>query len=224
MRCDEFEAALQQLADGRPSQYDEAALNEHARKCAACRELEEGFRMLAQAFAASRMPSHSPDLADRIVAAAAAPKRFRAAWPVRLPWLAAAATILIAVGSVAAVISLGSRLFVAEQLGTGLAGTKGSITELAQGEALFPGLLGADGTDPREPLLRAQAVEPVSEIVRAVGRSVTNPIRPLATATTEAVNELFGELPQPELPDIPGMEEMMSPQMRSDMQQKQPSS
>jgi hypothetical protein len=71
-----------------------------------------------------------------------------------------------------------------------------------------------------------EAVEPVSELIRTVGRSLQSPVRPITTATADALNNLLGELPEPDSIMLPGMREMMPAPMqkRLRMQPVRPSS
>ena len=102
MRCEEFEAALQQQADGCLNDHDEAALRKHAHGCPACQELEDGFRLVVQGFAATRLPVPPPALSQRIIQAATAvgpvEKQRALWWRGPAPRLAAAAAVLITVG------------------------------------------------------------------------------------------------------------------------------
>ena len=84
MKCEEFETALQQQADGRHSEHDEASLRKHAQGCLACQELEDGVRLVVQAFAATRLPVPPNDLTQRTILAAT--RERQVAKPPRL-WL-----------------------------------------------------------------------------------------------------------------------------------------
>lgn len=230
MQCEEFEQALQQQADRCPAPCDDASLRKHARDCPACRELEEGFRFIAQGFAVSRVPAPSDDLTQRIVAAALSdrltPPRFRA----QIVYLAAAASLLGAVGLWAwqskhratEPLPIADRLHVTP-VASGLSSTHGSPTP---DEPLFPELADATAGDPRDGIVLIEAVEPVTEIFRAVGRSLGSPVRPIAVSATEALGNLIKDIPDPDSPmmSMPGMRELMPQPMKKKMGEMGPSS
>ena len=221
MDCEEFEQALQQQADGCPPPCDEASLRQHAQACPACRELEEGFRFIAQGFAASRIPSPSGALTKRIVAAAVSdpqtPPRFRA----RIVWLAAAASLLAAVGL---------RAWQSKNRETEppMLADRSPLTthhSPSPDEPLFPELADAIAGDPRDGIVLVEAVEPVTEIFRAVGRSLGSPVRPIAVNATEALGNLIKDIPEPDSPmmSMPGMREIMPQPMKKKMGDMGPS-
>jgi hypothetical protein len=220
MRCDEFETVLQQLADDRRSAHDESALRQHAQSCSACRELENGFRLLAQAFAVSRVPEPSIELANRIVEAAQPTSPVRPWWRHHVPWLAAAAAVLLALGwwLLPSQTNVNRRRLANPDHPPVI--THPSPAE----ELLFPELAAANAEETRDGAVLAQAVEPFSEIFRAVGRSFTSPVRPIAAATSEALGNLLNDLPETDLSAMPGVREMMPSPMKKDMPEMRPSS
>jgi hypothetical protein len=222
MKCEEFESTLQRQADGCYAPRDEASLRQHARDCPACRELEEGFRFIAQGFAASSVPAPPFDMTDRIVAAAVrdrltGPRSRRA-----IAWLAVAASLL------AAIALWGWQTNTYQPEPVRLVNHSPLTTHHSpdHDEPLFPELADASAGDPRDSVVLVEAVEPVSEIFRAVGRSLGNPVRPIATNATEALGNLIREVPEPDSPmmSMPGMREFMPQPMKKEMQRTQPSS
>jgi hypothetical protein len=213
MNCDEFELGLQQRLDGAPAWSDEAAMQDHARSCAVCRELEDGFRLIAHGFVVSRPPQPSPDLTRRILESIrpSAPRRW---WLKPAIALAAAASLLFAlawwilprsgdaagqpvVAEASPRAADGNASIAPETPATG-------STHMAADEPLFP-----DDDARGEPLL-ADAVEPVTQIVRAFGRSLGSPVRPIAVGATEMIGNFFKDLPDAEesMMSLPGMPEM----------------
>ena len=225
MNCAEFEAALQQQTDGRLSEHDEASLRKHAQVCHACQELEDGFRLVVQAFAATRLPVPAKDLTQRIMLAAAREavlaKQPGYWWRGPAPRLvaAAAATVLLAIGwwllpspgdnDQPPPISLDQ-----SPLTTHLSPTD---------DLLFPELADADSSNSQGAVL-PQAVEPMSQIFRAVGRSLAIPVRPIASVTSDALDTLMSELPDPGLPEMPGLRDLMPRSMKKEMPTMRPSS
>src|SRR5262249_8818950 len=57
-------------------------------------------------------------------------------------------------------------------------------------DCLFPELANSNMVDGREPVALA-AVKPVSELLRAIGRSLESPVQPIANSTSQAMNNLF---------------------------------
>ncbi|MBI3469653.1 MAG: zf-HC2 domain-containing protein [Planctomycetes bacterium] len=224
MRCEEFEAALQQQADGCLSDHDEVSLRQHAHGCPACQELEDGFRLVIQAFAATRLPVPPPDLTQQIIQAATAVRpgeKQRGSWlrgPA--PRLAAAAAVLLVIGW----WLLSSRENNDQPLPINLDPSPLTADLSPPNELLFPELADAGSTIDHDGTLLSQAVEPVSQIFRAVGRSLAIPVRPLASATSGALDSLMGELPDPGLSEMPGLRDLMPRSMKKDMPTMRPSS
>ena len=214
MKCEEFEQALQQQADGCPAPFDESAIRSHAQNCAACRELEDGFRLLAHAFATSRPVDPSAGLSDRILMAVAHRRAPRLLARRPTFWLAAAAILLAVVGlwTWLSTIRSGEPRTIADNSRT--ATDHSPVTthhSPASDEPLFPELAATDAVDSRDSVVFLQAVEPVSEILRAISRSLGSPVRPVAASASEAFGNFIRELPDPDSPmmSMPGVREIM---------------
>ena len=111
MSCDEVRAQLPDYALGSLPETEMAAARRHLRGCSACRSevttLDEGLALFARAAHESEPPS---ELRDRVMAALTEewtetprPRRFRPYLTIRWPAMAAAAMILIAALTFAAV-------------------------------------------------------------------------------------------------------------------------
>jgi hypothetical protein len=244
MRCDEFEQSLQEQADGSHAVCDEATLREHARNCPACHELDDGFRFIIQGFAASRIPAPSDDLTDRIVAAAEKVRSPTIRLRRSIGWLAAAASLLAALGlwSWRSNLRTSELALVTNQPfptthhsslipgAPGLRSTHHSPLTTHHSpvpdEPLFPELADALSGDPRDSVVLVDAVEPISEIFRAVGRSLGSPVRPIAVNATEALGNLIKDIPEPDSPmmSMPGVRELMPQPMKRKMGEMGPSS
>jgi hypothetical protein len=221
MTCREFEQILQQQADGCPPPCAEALLRKHAQTCSACRELEDGFRFIAQGFAVSRVPAPSRDLTDRIVAAVVRDRLTPARSRTRLAWLAAAASLIAAVG----LWAWQSKQREIEPATVAVRVPITAHTSPSPDDPLFPELADATSGDPRDGIVFVEAVEPVTEIFRAVGRSLGSPVRPIAANATEALSNLIKEIPEPDSPmmSMPGMREIMPQPMKKKMGEMGPS-
>jgi hypothetical protein len=217
MRCDEFEQILQQRADREPVEYDHAALEQHAVICDCCRELLHGFRLLSQSFALSPLPPAPEGFAERIcVAAQQSPHRVRLR---RLAWLAAACFVAaVAVWTIRRAVVLDEPMITIAE--------RAPVQQSRAADLPFPELTGSGAGDSREPVALVDAVEPVSELLRAFGRSLGSPVRPIAISTSEAVGNLLKGLPDPDsysVP-IPVMRDVMVPGPTKKMGGMNPSS
>lgn len=226
MRCDEFELVLQQHADRETPAIDELALRDHARQCAACRELEDGFRLLHQAFAVSRMAAPPAGIVDQVVAAhrnvRPSPLPLSKAAPRRtVAWIAAAAALILAAGTWLLRHSTPGDRDIEVAAGP-IPAAGAAAADSRNDEPLFAELASND-TDSRDDMFLAQAVQPVSDVFRSIGRSLSNPFRPIATATSQAIDSFLNDRPEPDLSMIPGMPEMMGP-MKKKMPAMMPSS
>lgn len=230
MKCEQFEQALQYQADGCPAPFDDASLRQHARDCPACRELEEGFRFIAQGFATSRVPAPSDDLTDRIIAAAFQDRLTTPRLRRPLLGLAAAASLLAALGLWAWQSNHRGteplRIADRSPLTPGTPGPRSIHHSPNPDEPIFPELADATAGDPRDAIVLVDAVEPVSEIFRAVGRSLGSPVRPIAVNATQALGNLLKDIPEPDSPmmSMPGMREIMPQSMKKKMGEMGPSS
>ena len=222
MNCGEFEQVLHQQADGDSADFDAPAMRSHSQECASCRELQDGVRLVGEAFLVSRLPEASTELTERVVAAAIRDRRSRQLIRSRNFWFAAAAVLLAATG------------WWMRHPGTrnGLSPTLAENSSFpthhtpALDSPLFPEL-GSDGAgDSRDGVIFADAVEPVSEIFRAISRSLGSPVRPAAATATEALGNFFKDLPDPESPmmSVPGMQQFMPQPMKKKMGEMGPSS
>jgi hypothetical protein len=221
MQCAEFELALQRQLDGESVAIEHERLREHALSCDSCRELQEGTRLLMQGFASVSIPPVSPGLADRICEASSriAP-RSRIYPRVRAVMWLAAAIVLGAVG-------LGIRWLTLPQNSIAMNQERQAIQTLPKApEVLFPELAGPDAVDSRESMPIMVAVEPVSRLFQAVGRSLGDPVRPIAVSTSEAMSNLIKDLPDTETSaiPIPMMRDIMSTTPGKKMQGMPPSS
>lgn len=234
MTCDEFEQALQRQADG-VAAGNEALVREHARNCAGCRELEDGFRLVLQGFTVGRIPVPSDNLTDRIMAAIdvrSPTVRLRRA----IGWLAAAATLLAAIGLWSwqskragpdVPLASNDRPIAVDDLSNSTHDTIVTTNDLpAADEPLFPELADSHSADSRDSVVLVEAVEPVSEIFRAVGRSLGSPVRPIAASATEAFGNLIKDIPESDsmMMSVPGMREIMPQPMKKKMGEVGPSS
>ena len=225
MNCAEFEATLQQQADGQIGEHAEAAARQHAQSCPACQELEDGFRLVVQGFAASRLPAPSKNLTDRVLVAARERRVLRPTthmWRGIAPRLAVAATVLLAVGWWLALQV--NRSGEATDSAPDFPASSAAKSPPASDELLFPELAQLESTDSEDGAMLVQAVEPMSQVLRAVGRSFRIPVRPIASATSGAIDALMNELPDAGLPEMPGLRDLMPRSMKKEMPQMRPSS
>jgi hypothetical protein len=192
MRCDEFERVLQRRADGVTAPTDDRALREHASECAPCRELQDGFRLFLSAVAQDQLPRVSSDLSRRIIASTA-PRR-------RVPWRTIG---LLAAAAVVAAVGLRLREYSSRDLGLPPVADRSPQHGAAASDALFPELSGAEAADSRQLLALADAVAPVSRLVRELGKSLSGPVRPIAVSTSEAMESLIREIPDVDSSAIP---------------------
>jgi hypothetical protein len=217
MRCEEFERVLQRQLDGEPTVHDDRALRRHALHCDSCRQLHDGMQLLTQCFASTQSPRVSPGLADRVCSAAElhAPRPRKRS----IVWLAAA----IVLGA----LGLGTRWVVPPHHPvTELAHRPSVAARSIPEDALFPELTGPNVTDSRESFAIMEAVEPVSRLFQAFGKTLGSPVRPIAISTSEAMSNLLKELPDPESPAIPIqiMRDMMGSTPSKKMDEMVPSS
>jgi hypothetical protein len=94
--------------------------------------------------------------------------------------------------------------------------------ELKPQEVLFPELAGPDELDQRESIPILVAVEPVSRLFQAVGKTLGDPVRPIAVSTSEAMSNLIRELPDTEVSAIPIPISVMRDMMGSAPSKKMP--
>ncbi len=213
MTCDEFERGLQNQTDGVHDRVDDVAMRAHADCCRNCRELEDGFRLVAQAFAVNPLPAPAAELTDRIVAVINRNQPILSR-PIRpFVWRVAAACIF---GTVA--FWTWQTLNRNTELPTlGLVPPAAPLPA-SSSELLFPDLELTGAGDPRDGVVLVEAVEPVAQIFRAVGRSLGSPVRPIAVTATEALGTFIKDLPEPDslmIPiSVPGMREMMPQQKK----------
>ncbi|GEM_PF-4864337 len=192
MNCAQFERELQRLADGDSVCHDVVALQSHANECAACRELEDGFRLIAQGFLASREPEPSPGLADRVIASLettpASPRRW-AGWLV--PLATAASLVLSATwwSTQPQPSSLDRPISVPQSPPL----ARDDSTE----SLLFPELAQNDGDASSDDALLGEAMRPVSQIAQVFGRTLQHPARPIGLMASEAIGSLLKDLPDP---------------------------
>ena len=215
MQCDEFESAMQQRLDRVPVTIDDASLRRHAAQCTRCRDLEDGFRLLGQAFLIRQVPEPTARLTDNILAEVL-PRSITSPrwWLGPAVSLAAAASLLIALA-----IKFGPTRPDPESAANGKAiAPDGS--QANQDELLFPEL------DGRDEAMLVDAVGPVSEILRVVGRTLGSPVRPIALSATEAFESLLRDLPEADasMMSVPGMRDWIPAPTKSKMDQTGPSS
>jgi hypothetical protein len=220
MRCAEFEQSLQERADGEVSTGNDLMMREHARTCSSCRELYDGFELLGRSFAATRVPPVPVRLSDRVCQTSIESPRRRSLQP--LMWLVAAC-VLVALG----LWLRNAPSDPASQVASNELDKPGSQPDAVAGDgALFPELADSHTADLREPIALVDAVEPISQLLRAFGKSLGGPVRPIAASTSEAMSTLLKELPDPEsypVP-IPMLREMKGNGPAGDMRSMSPSS
>jgi hypothetical protein len=219
MRCEDFELALQQQLDDEATAVDANRLLEHAGMCRRCRELRDGLALMTDCFAASRPVRVPAALADRICAAAV-PARTRRP-PRRIPWLAAAALI----GAASLLVRWWTLDLATDDDGMEPRLLMAPTVEQVESrdQRLFPELDGPLAADLRQPVAIRDAVEPVSRLFQAVGKSLGGPIRPIAVSTSEAMGNLIRDLPDPDSPLPLPMMDMLGP-VRPEMSEMGPSS
>jgi hypothetical protein len=184
MQCNEFQQILQRRADGELPSFDERAFRDHARQCANCRELQIGFRLFLKGVVQEQIPNVSPSVANRVVAATVAARSLRRP---STGWLVAAALV----GAISLWLSRQSQ--VPSQL---LPIAQSVSPPKVSSELLFPELSGPDASDAREFVAFSDAVEPVSRLVRELGKSISGPVRPIAASTSQAMESLLKDIPE----------------------------
>jgi len=95
MNCHEADRLLQEELDGRLDAEGQRQLQAHRAECRRCRDARTAFDRLVAAAGQLPTPGPSPDLVDRIVAAAKSPtlrRQRRRHWPI---WAAAAAAAFV---------------------------------------------------------------------------------------------------------------------------------
>jgi hypothetical protein len=218
MRCDEFELVLQQSLDGEPSAIESDSFQEHANRCDACRELQEGMRLLAASFPSTGVPHPPAGLTDRICAAASCESGRKRTSPIAY---SAAAAILLGAACLWSMRQPDFTPVASAPASHAIAGVEPEVHD-----TLFPELAGPNTIDARKPIPIMNAVEPVSRVFQAVGKSLGGPVRPIAVSASEAMGSLIRDLPDSEAATtipIPMMREMMNPPDKK-MQRMNPSS
>jgi hypothetical protein len=221
MNCAQFERELQRLADGEPLDHDEVVMQLHASECGACRDLEEGFRLIAQGFVASRETEPSPELTDRIMAtlsAAPAPRRRAAGWLVPLATAAGLALSLTWRLAAPPVTPSDQPISVPQQ-------PPSLAREGAAESPLFPELAEVDEDGSTDDALIGEAMRPVSQMAQAFGRTLQRPARPIGLAASEAIGNLLRDLPDPNttMMSMPLMRGLMPEPMQKAMKPMGPS-
>ncbi len=226
MNCEEFERNLQQQVDGGSSAANETDVRQHVQNCPACRDLEEGFRLLTQAFTATRPPQPPQGFSERVLDAFEKDRAVHPRWRLPALGLAAAASLLLALGWW---LKPNSTDDDANPM-IGRISQDDNHSPLTTHDSpasgrLFPELAD-DAEDTRDGVVLVEAVEPVSQLFLAVGRSLGSPVRPIAISATEALENLIRDIPDPDsmMMPVPGMREMMPAPMRKKMDEKAPSS
>ncbi len=212
MHCEEFEAAVQAWADGVRNGPDARALDEHAAMCAACRELRFGLKLLPRALQAAALPMPSPGFSDRVVAAAVQQQQHRLFWRQTLPGRLAALAASVLVAAAAWAWSAHPRNAAQPPTIAKTPEARPSRTDSRREEPLFPEWGTADRGE--DEIAIVQAAEPLATALRDLARTIGSPVRPIANATSQAVETFFNELPDTDLSMMPGMREMMPAPMK----------
>jgi hypothetical protein len=99
MRCEEFEARLQELLDQRRHPNFDALASRHARMCPECRELLVVYGIVLDEVRFLDVPPPANDLAERVLdEVLLSPRRERPRYLSPLVWVTAAAVAILVVG------------------------------------------------------------------------------------------------------------------------------
>ncbi len=236
MNCTQFERELQRMADGDPLDHDEVAMQLHASRCAACRDLEDGFRLIAQGFVATRETDSSRELTDRVMAALATTPASRRRWAGWSVPLATAAGLVLSLTwwSAWPTVPPRDRPSAAPQPAEySVVSTQNSVRDIGSGPAaddsgslLFPKLAESDGGASTGDALIGEAMRPVSQMAHAFGRTLQRPARPIGLVASEAISNLLRDLPDPNttMMSMPLMRSLMPEPMQKAMKPMGPSS
>lgn len=221
MRCDEFEARLNDLLDRRRDLGGDAALTNHADGCPQCRRLWQSYENLFSELAWLERPAPADDLPERVVVALRDSPRTQNRYWLSAVWAAAAAVaVAVALDQGGQPVDLGVPL--AADLPPAVSVAPPVLNEAAPGGAELPaGLLARQATARYADLARdtqavftdvaalwpssavaglpavndAEQVAVASQVDPAVENPMAAGLKPLADSTAGTMSYLLDILP-----------------------------
>jgi hypothetical protein len=194
MKCDEFEAHLDEILDERRRPEWDALLREHSACCPRCRDLASAYGVLFEGFRSLKLPEPPANLSARVLDGYLARPRLAVPAKAALPAAAAAAVLSTAAAVLVAVFLTrdGQR----EQVAIGPPGAQANVTHPKQleqikfdldkwknvplvGAVFVSAADGDDQTDPYEALAKGTGRSLANVVLRMPGVAGPRGIRPL---------------------------------------------